>query len=697
MKLRVVLLLILAPLVLLAAELTLTDLNRLKNNRDAARLARALTEETHLVGDLVHELQKERGFSAGFISSGGVNFPNELAAQREATDGALADVRRGAQGLAAADEQRFRGIEDQLSALGEWRGQVDDLTATVPQMAGYYTGLITDLMTFAQIDVGGAPDLDRLLSSRALVDEAKERAGLERATGATGLGGGFTPAIHDRFVSLAALQLAFLDQAEAALGGNESLIAALRESDEAVAVQALRQRMAAEGVIEGLTAQEWFATSTAWIDRIRETELILAQDIDETAHRIEASQDAMLRRQALTMGVAMALLIGLSLIICERVVWRIRRITCAVDRFTAGEYDAALPKAGGKDELSQMSRAVAAFKDETLAMRRAAEELKASDEALLNAKHGRVVELVTEGLAALARADLTCRFEEPLDEEYDRIRQDFNASSDRLRSVLASIASTITELDRASAGMSGSALDLAARTNEQVDTLRDTSERVGTLSARVESFGDEIRSASGLAGTARENASRSAGVVREAVQAMDRIEKSSDTIGQIISLIDDIAFQTNLLALNAGVEAARAGDAGKGFAVVASEVRALAQRSSDAAKEIKDLIEKSGGHVKTGVDLVNRAGAALEEISDGIARVDDVLGRAASTSTEQIGALKDLAGAMQRMSELAGQNTQMADQTRSAASDIAGRSARLAGLIRDFALEKSGGEQRRAA
>ncbi|WP_373356567.1 methyl-accepting chemotaxis protein [Pseudoroseicyclus sp. CXY001] len=690
MKLRVVMLLIIAPLVFLAAQLSMVQINQLRENRDAARHAQELTRESHLVGNLVHELQKERGYSAGFLSSGGANFPEELAAQRRATTAAIAPVLNEAEGLAATHPELDSDVRRALGQIAEMRASIDGLDTTVPVMAGYYTSLIGDLLLMSHVFLGEQIELDKLSRARAWLNEAKERAGLERAMGATGLGSGFTLALHDRFVALGALQEAYLVAMTEELGSPE-LADELRASDEAQALQALRDRMNASlvgGDLGGLSAPEWFAVSTRWIDRLRAAELVLADDIATGAAALDAGAEEDLQRRGLRIGAVLGLLVLVSLIICERVVRRLRRIIGIVQRFTEGDFDIQLPGTTGRDEISQMSRAISEFKDETLAMRRAAEELKASDEAMLNAKHGKVVELVTEGLASLARADLTCRFDVPLDSEYDQIRKDFNASSDRLRSVLASIAETIAELDRSSAGMNSSALDLAARTTEQVDTIRETSGRVGALSSRVEGFGEDIRSASGLAGKARENATRSAGVVREAVQAMDRIEKSSDMIGKIIAMIDDIAFQTNLLALNAGVEAARAGEAGKGFAVVASEVRALAQRSSEAAKEIKGLIDQSGNQVKDGVNLVNRAGAALEEISEGIARVDDVLGRAAATSDEQVNALKDLAAGMQRLNEIAGQNTTMADETRSAAGDIADRSKRLAGLIGDFALEK---------
>jgi methyl-accepting chemotaxis protein len=311
----------------------------------------------------------------------------------------------------------------------------------------------------------------------------------------------------------------------------------------------------------------------------------------------------------------------------------------------------------------------------------------------LNAKRGKVVALVTEGLAALARSDLTCHFGQHIEGGYDQIREDFNSASSRLRDVLRAIATTVADLDQAASGMNVLALDLASRTNEQVETIRATASRVNDLTSEVEIFGQEIVSASSLAGKAREQAASSAAVMRDAVAAMGRIRSSSEQIGAIISMIEDISFQTNPLALNAGVEAARAGSAGLGFVVVASKVLALAQRASQAAIDIKSLVDESGNHVKAGGDLVDQTGAALDEISEGIMLVDDVLARIAVGSQSQISSLRSLSTAVNAINELAGRNIAMADDTKSSSQEIALRSQQLAGLICDFKLERKESEE----
>jgi methyl-accepting chemotaxis protein len=445
-----------------------------------------------------------------------------------------------------------------------------------------------------------------------------------------------------------------------------------------------------------LTASQWFQVSSAWIEVLREAENVKATEIGALANALELDSKTTLRYTIL-FGALSIIAVGIFAVSSfEWMIHRIKALTDVVYGFAKGDFSKFVPSIDRKDEISRMARAIYHFKQETLALRREAEDMKALDEADLNAKHGKVVELVTEGLAALARADLTCHFEQPIDGDYDSIRVDFNSASERLRLVLNSIANTVAELDQAAAGMNGSALDLASRTTEQVETIRDTTQRVSELSSEVEAFGQEIVSASSLAGNAREQAAASAELMRNAVAAMDRIRKSSEQIGAIISMIEDISFQTNLLALNAGVEAARAGSAGLGFAVVASEVRALAQRASQATMDIKALVDESGSHVKEGGDLVDQTGAALDEISQGIMKVDDVLSRISSGSQTQISGLRSLSSAMNVIDDLAGQNMAMADDTKSSSSDIAGRSQQLAELISDFQL-KPGSASRRIA
>lgn len=690
MKLRVVMLLILLPMLALsvyyAEQLTEQDIAA----RDNALGNQITTAEQTYINDLVHELQKERGYSAGFIGSGGTNFQSNLDMQRGETDLRIAPVLTQTSRAALAHKDAYESAKTALAQLESKRIEVSQLKLTVPQMAGYYTAMINDLLAFALPTPQDADiaQLQALQTTRVFLASAKESAGLERAMGATGLGSTFSAPLRDRLLRLQGAQIALLGQAKNTMPDN-NWQTSLYDTPAFQNVEAARVILSAgitSGDFETLTPQDWFRISTEWIEQLRALEKDIALQLADITQSLETASEARLQTTVLT-GIITILVVALLAVACfERLIWRIKQLTIVVDGFAKGDFSKYVPDIKRNNEISKMATAIYVFKQETLAMRQEAEELKAADEDMLNAKHGKVVELVTEGLSALAKADLTRHFDEPLDPDYDSIRENFNASTSRLRAVLHSIAGAVSELDRSSSDMSKSAEDLTARTAEQVSTIRDTTARVGKLSSEVESFGDEINQASDLATNARRSASASANLMQDAMGAMDKISTSSEQISQIISMIEDISFQTNLLALNAGVEAARAGSAGRGFAVVASEVRQLALRASAATTEIKTLVDESGRSVSSGVDLVNRTGDALTEIAQEIARVDDVLERISTGSQAQIADLKSLNTAIGQINQLADRNTEMAQATRSSSAQIAKRSRDLAASVDDFEL-----------
>lgn len=693
MKLRFVMIAIIIPLLALATYFAWQTISAERQKMEIAIDSEERASEQSVINDLIHELQKERGFSAGFIASSGASFGEDLRGQKLTTDTALRPVEEQTPKLQIDHRSAFSQSAIALNDLSAFRARVQNQQVQVSDVGRYYTGIINNLISIAYPigvnDTDGT--VDSLQTARALLAAAKERAGLERATGSAGLGGRFSPANLTAFLQHSGAQQGLLDQASKRMG-NSDLVDRLYATPEFAALQTTRNAIG-RGVFDGdfgtLTPAQWFQTSTAWIDVLRDAEIAKSNEIGVLAASLEAESRATLR-YTIIFGAVSILIVGIFAVASfEWMIHRVKALTEVVYGFAKGDFSKWVPSIDRRDEISRMASAIYHFKQETLALRREAEDMKASDEAELNATHGKVVELVTEGLAALAKADLTCHFDTPLDGDYDNIRVDFNSASERLREVLNSIATTVSELDQAASRMNNSALDLASRTTEQVETIRETTERVSTLSSEVEAFGQEIVSASSLAGNAREQANDSAILMRAAVAAMDRIRTSSEQIGAIISMIEDISFQTNLLALNAGVEAARAGSAGLGFAVVASEVRALAQRASQATMDIKALVDESGTHVKEGGDLVDQTGAALDEISKGIMKVDDVLERIASGSTDQIAGLRGLSKAINIINGLAEQNTAMVDDTKSSSQDIALRSQQLGGLIADFKLDSN--------
>jgi len=221
--------------------------------------------------------------------------------------------------------------------------------------------------------------------------------------------------------------------------------------------------------------------------------------------------------------------------------------------------------------------------------------------------------------------------------------------------------------------------------------LEETAAALDQVTATVKKTTDGAKQARSVVSEARSDAETSGDIVRQTVEAMSRIEKSSQEISQIIGVIDEIAFQTNLLALNAGVEAARAGEAGRGFAVVASEVRALAQRSAEAAKEIKGLITTSNTEVGHGVKLVAETGKSLARIIGKVTEINSVVADIAAGAEEQSTALQEVNTAVNQMDHTTQQNAAMAEEATAAARSMMRETEKLSAMVGEFRLGKADG------
>ena len=298
----------------------------------------------------------------------------------------------------------------------------------------------------------------------------------------------------------------------------------------------------------------------------------------------------------------------------------------------------------------------------------------------------RAVEALAEALDALAAGDLTARVRDALAEDYAKLGSDFNGAMNALQTAMSGVVANVHGMSNGVREITGAADDLSRRTEQQAASLEETAAALDEITATVKTTADGAIEATSAVASARTDADRGGEVVREAVAAMSRIETCADQIGQIIGVIDEIAFQTNLLALNAGVEAARAGDAGRGFAVVASEVRALAQRSAGAAKEIKGLISASSREVGAGVALVGRTGEALDRIVGQVARVEELVREIAASAREQATGLNEVNAAVNQMDQVTQQNAAMVEQSTAASHALASECDALNQLVCGFRL-----------
>ena len=375
-----------------------------------------------------------------------------------------------------------------------------------------------------------------------------------------------------------------------------------------------------------------------------------------------------------------------------------------------GNNDVDVPAMEKDDEIGRMAKSVQYLKDAAIeknrveaqaqtdrrqsAAARDAHEAERLEEAKLLQQ---ATEALGEGMARLASGDLAYRIATPFAPNVERLRADFNNSVEKLQETLLKISSTANVIKGGSQELSNAADDMSRRSEQQAASLEQTAAALDEITATVKKTAEGAARARELVSTAKSDAERSGDVVREATVAMGGIKNSSQQIGQIIGVVDEIAFQTNLLALNAGVEAARAGEAGRGFAVVASEVRALAQRSAEAAKEIKTLISASGQQVEQGVDLVGRAGDALQRIAAQFAEVNTVVADIAVGAREQATGLEQINTAINEMDKGTQQGAAMAEQSRAATANLARQSDELAHSVAQFRVDAVAGEAKAEA
>ncbi|SIQ54137.1 methyl-accepting chemotaxis protein [Rhizobium sp. RU20A] len=420
---------------------------------------------------------------------------------------------------------------------------------------------------------------------------------------------------------------------------------------------------------------------------------------------------AELRLLTIVTGVCVAIVFGvIAFVFVRRQINPLRKLTGSVQAISQGRLDTDVPCLDMKSEFGDIARALSVFRDNALAkarIERETEEARAEAESERRARENekltvdgeidRAVSALAEGMERLARGDLSLSIDTPFSGRLEKLRLDFNTAIGGLRRTLSDIRAGAEAIQARGGRMRDAADTLARRTETQAASLEETAAAVEEITVTVKSAAERAGETNAIVLVSKKSADSSADVVSNAVAAMGRIEEASGQIEQIIEVIDDIAFQTNLLALNAGIEAARAGEAGKGFAVVAQEVRELAQRTGEAARQIKDLIAKSSREVDAGSELVEEAGKVLQSISAQIVTISQHVGVIATASSDQSAALQGVNSSVARMDQMTQENAALVSDTASASEQLSLEADRLMEIVDGFRFAAEADPQRRAA
>ncbi len=404
------------------------------------------------------------------------------------------------------------------------------------------------------------------------------------------------------------------------------------------------------------------------------------------------------------------IMIAFGTVLANRFRKRLTGVVSATTQIAGGNTNVDLSGASVQDEIGELNRSLQVLRDATVAKLRLESEAEENRTMSDQERRQRTAEAaerdqqvqfamgeLARGLQKLSEGDMTSRLTSPFHGTLETIRQDFNASVEKLEAALQTVGINASAIQSGSAEIRSSSDELAKRTEQQAASVEQTAAALEEITSSIRDASRRAEDAGNLVDRTRIGAEKSGEVVKKAVVAMSGIENSSREISNIIGVIDEIAFQTNLLALNAGVEAARAGEAGKGFAVVAQEVRELAQRSANAAKEIKALITNSGQQVQTGVALVGETGQALVEIVSQVQDINMHVNSIVQSTREQSTALNEISAAVNTIDQGTQKNAAMVEESTAASHALASEAAELNHLLSQFRFAQQGRSSQQAS